>query len=291
MFKPQSLVCLGILAALSSCQNAPPASVPTPFASLTPSPQASAEPVKPVNQQGIQLSEALTQQILQPFGAKLANTKQIESTIRFKITRLPKNSSEGQIQTSWEYSSKQLQEHKGPLTLATSFLQAGDAYAFEISYISEKMGCERLWGSDRHSIYPGQGPLSAQLTDSYAESDELGINIGDITPMDYPVEVHGRVLLPDGKPAANFRVDIGQSSVYTNTEGYYISQQVSQQLRDQRIDSDGNLILKPAIKIAVQALSDLAEFKSYEGLATVDFTPRSQCDESLSRHDIQLQAK
>jgi hypothetical protein len=266
---------------LTSCQNVSSPSQPSGQPSTLPTSEPTAMPT-PIPPQGFTLPTALIDSILEPFDRKGGPGPRLRTQVRFSVQRLSDTNKAEQPVATWEFSSEDLHQRVSPLRLDPGFLKPGDVYGFSVDYVSERTQCEANWGEDYRSVYPSSGAVTVSSTSSISaeETEGLILQTGDISLLDYPVAVHGQVKLPDGKPAVGFQVEIKDSqtteTVMTNSEGYYVS--------------TGKIGGNP-VTVSVKALGPEAVFQSYQATVQRGFTPRTQCNEALSKHDIQLLAK
>lgn len=270
-----------VATALTSCQNVSSPSQPSGQPSSLPTSEPTAMPT-PIPPQGFTFSTTLLESILEPFDRKGGPGPRLRTQVRFSVQRLSDTNKAEQPVATWEFSSEELFQKVYPLRLDPGFLKPGDTYSFSIDYVSERTKCEANWGEDYRSVYPSSGAVTVGSTShiSSAETEGLVLQTGDISLLDYPVAVHGQVKLPDGKPAVGFQVEIKDSqtteTVMTNNEGYYVS--------TEKIGGS-------PVTVSVKALGTEADFQSYQATVQRDSTPRTQCNEALSNHDIQLLAK
>jgi len=272
---------LMVAAALTSCQNVSSPSQPSGQPSPLPisAPTASPTPILP---QGFTLPTALIETILEPFDRKGGSGPRLRTQVRFSVQRLSATNKAEQPIATWEFSSEDLHQRVSPLRLDPGFLKPGDVYSFSVDYVSERTKCEANWGEDYRSVYPSSGAVTVSSTSSISaeETEGLILQTGDISLLDYPVAVHGQVKLPDGLPAVGFQVEIKDAqtteTVTTDSEGYYVS--------------TGNIAGNP-VTVSVKALGAEAVFQSYQATVQRGFTPRTQCNEALGKHDIQLLAQ
>lgn len=220
--------------------------------------------------------------ILASFSIKSQPDYQLETSVRFTIKNLAATADSGEVSTQWRFSAAALRARTTPLVLEVPFLKTGDAYSFEAHFVSDNQGCEYRASWDERSIYPATQGEAVTPSGRGAGPDELNLTGTDFSLVITPLPLHGRVLLPDGRPGRDLKVQIASAdgsatgTVTTDTNGYYVTP---------RYTSYG---LSP--RISVVALSDQAAFRTYTATAGAAFTEAYVCAENLGRHDIQLQA-